>query len=272
MKTAVLILVLTTVWAELASAQLVVTDPGATASLARLVIQMDTMLRETTGQTVPAGVALQAKIGGSVTVSQTPNVPLGTTTIPTDKAGYNGSKLLSLGGSGNSGTGITGILGGSSLYAKLPVSTPATGWSDKYNPYVYLEAMTDKTVDTFNQTDQNVQKLRGQLNTAVTALNSATNLAQIEVIQAKIAAIHAEISRQEYIRDAAMQQVQLVALANENNRKKRELADLESKSEEHANSLGVNPTSISGAVQAATLLGFMSDLRTSATGPGSLEN
>lgn len=276
MKAAVLILTLTQVGLELASAQMVVVDPTELRASGAAKIGIPVL--PTTTPTIPSS-------GGLGGLGSVPGV--GSILGGGGNPGYNGQSLTQLGSASNSiagavagaaGSTAAGAVGsglGQGVYPALQVS-PSAGWAARYTPYVFMEGMVDAAVKTFNQADANMKQLSTVLSTLLTKLTFAestgSSVADIEAVHTQIAAVQAAIQQQQYYRNAALQQVQLVNMSNENNFKKRDLADTEQNAEGQANSMGVNPTSIGGAIQSVTLLGVMSDIRGAAMGPGNLQN
>lgn len=169
---------------------------------------------------------------------------------------YSGSDLLSLNPAGE----------GQPLYRPITGLTTSQ-WPENYAPFTAMEQKTDNTVKIFSQTSTNLDNLRNDLVTTMNHLRQAKSMADIDATNARINSIHAEITRQIYLRTAALQDIQLLQIANENNRLKREQAIAEEQSEDHQKQIGAG-----GGIGAASgLLLTAFNLIDSATPPGGIQ-
>jgi hypothetical protein len=169
---------------------------------------------------------------------------------------YSGSELLSL-----NPDGTTQV-----LYRPIDFMTTSV-WPENYAPFTAMEQQTGNTVKIFSQTSTNLDNLRQDLLAAMNHLRQSRSLADIEATNARINSIQAEIARQIYLRTAALQDVQLLQIANENNRLKREQAVAEEESEDHQKQIG-NGTGI-GAGTGLVLTGL--SLLESVVPPGGVQ-
>ncbi len=198
--------------------------------------RLEAILHELSGQlNAPGGVAAAAP--ASLTAAATVGVananPNGTGTPSTTfTQNYGGANLLTLGTNAPVANGA-----GAGVYLDLP---PEAGknWPDNYRPFSLQESTVDRAVQVVDQADGNVEKLNGSLQAAMRHLAAAKSIGEIEALNARINGIRTELARQEYYRTAAIQNVQLVQISNENNREKREQALAEEKSVQHSRQLG----------------------------------
>jgi hypothetical protein len=170
---------------------------------------------------------------------------------------YNGSNLANLNPAG---------VQGAALFRPITGLSNNPQWADNYKPFTAMEQKTDNAIKIFAKTGQNLDTLARSLQASMENLNKAHSIAEIEAINARINSIHAEMTRQIYLRTAAMQDVHLLQIASENNRMKREQANAEEESESHQKQIG-DGTNIGTA---SSLLGVAISLIT-ATDPGTIQ-
>jgi hypothetical protein len=239
-------------------------NEGQFSTLSTALANLQTILA---GQASPAGVAAavqQATQGPAQNEVQI--VESNETQYPTSYGvpgqvgqpdfAYNGSDLISL----NNKTG------GQQLYRPITGLTPSA-WAENYTPFTVMEQKTGNAVKVFNQTSTHLENLRTDLLNTMQHLRQARSMADIDATNARINSIHAEMTRQIYLRTAALQDVQLLQIANENNRLKREQAIAEEKSEDHQKQIGNG----SGTGTATGLLNTALSLAQSAEPPGGVQ-
>jgi hypothetical protein len=239
-------------------------DPAQFNKLSTALTNLQTILA---GQASPAGVAAavqQATQGPAQNEVQI--VEANETQYPTSYTvtgqvgqpdfGYNGSELISLNNKG----------GGQQLYRPITGLTTSQ-WTENYTPFTVMEQKTGNAVKVFDQTSTHLDNLRNDLLNTMKHLRQAKSMADIEATNARINSIHAEMTRQIYLRTAALQDVQLLQIANENNRLKREQALAEEKSEDHQKQIGTG----SGTGTGIGLLDTAVSLARSAVPPGGVQ-
>src|SRR6266404_158043 len=210
-------------------------NEGQFSTLSTALANLQTILA---GQASPAGVAAavqQATRGPAQNEVQI--VESNETQYPTSYTvqgqvgqpdfGYQGSELISLNNKG----------GGQQLYRPITGLTTSQ-WAENYTPFTVMEQKTGNAVKVFDQTSTHLENLRTDLLNTMQHLRQAKSMADIEATNARINSIQAEMTRQIYLRTAALQDVQLLQIANENNRLKREQAIAEEKSEDHQKQIG----------------------------------
>jgi hypothetical protein len=170
---------------------------------------------------------------------------------------YDGSNLANL-----NPTGVQGA----ALFRPITGLSNNPQWADNYKPFTAMEQKTDNAIKIFAKTGQNLDTLAKSLQASMEHLNKARSIADIEATNARINSIHAEMTRQIYLRTAAMQDVHLLQIASENNRMKREQANAEEESESHQKQIG-DGTNIGTA---SSMLAVAISLIT-ATDPGTIQ-
>jgi len=239
-------------------------NEGQFSTLSTALANLQTILA---GQASPAGVAAavqQATRGPAQNEVQI--VESNETQYPTSYTvqgqvgqpdfGYQGSELISLNNKG----------GGQQLYRPITGLTTSQ-WAENYTPFTVMEQKTGNAVKVFDQTSTHLENLRTDLLNTMQHLRQAKSMADIEATNARINSIQAEMTRQIYLRTAALQDVQLLQIANENNRLKREQAIAEEKSEDHQKQIG----SGTGTGTATGLLNTALSLAGSTEPPGGVQ-
>jgi hypothetical protein len=239
-------------------------NEGQFSTLSTALANLQTILA---GQASPAGVAAavqQATQGPAQNELQI--VEANETQYPTSYTvagqvgqpdfGYNGSELISLNNKG----------GGQQLYKPITGLTTSQ-WAENYTPFTVMEQKTVNAVKIFGQTSAHIEKLRADLLHAIRYFDRAKSMAEIAAANAEFNKIGTGIEWQKYLRTAALQDVQLLQIANENNRLKREQAIAEEKSEDHQKQIGTGK----GTGTAIGLLDTAVSLELSSEPPGGVQ-
>jgi hypothetical protein len=238
-------------------------NEGQFSTLSTALANLQTILA---GQASPAGVAaaVQQATQGSAQ-SEVQIVESNETQYPTSYTvpgqvgqpdfAYNGSELISLNNKG----------GGQQLYR--PITGLTTKWAENYTPFTVMEQKIGNAVKIFGQISAHDEILRIAELETFRSLPKATSIAKIQALIARLISIRLEMTRQKDLRDAAMQDVQLLQIANENNRLKREQAIAEEKSEGHQKQIGTG----TGTGTGIGLLDTAVSLARSAEPPGGVQ-
>jgi hypothetical protein len=238
-------------------------NEGQFSTLSTALANLQTILA---GQASPAGVAAAVQQVTQAAQNALQIVEANETQYPTSYTvagqvgepdfGYNGSELISLNNKG----------GGQQLYKPITGLTTSQ-WAENYTPFTVMEQKTGNAVKIFGQTSAHLENLRTDLLHAIRFFDKAKSLADIAAANAEFNKIHTEMTRQIYLRTAALQDVQLLQIANENNRLKREQAIAEEKSEDHQKQIGNG----SGTGTGVGLLNTALSLELSAVPPGGVQ-